>query len=353
MTYLLDRRKLLAAGLGSMATASLANMFGPLSSIALAADKTINVTQFGGPFLAIRKIVGEPFQASNAGKVTYGTENSVSAMSKLQTQAKNPPFDVVQFSRGFSLRAGSAGLLRPFGVDELPNAGDLIDGAVSPGRFGVAMIVDNIDVMYNKDKSPIKIESWLDLWRPELKGKIAMPSASLPIYFTVMAIARALTGKDNTEKAIDDAFKKLAELKDNVRVWYSDPVIVNRLLEKGDVAVALQFGARMSHLIKKNPKIARSTPKEGIPAIPYDLAIPKHGKHHEVAVPYVNLAISKAINQELGRALLINPAHKEATLSDDIKPLVADRNAMWFPDEVFAGKNSRVWSRRWQREVQS
>jgi putative spermidine/putrescine transport system substrate-binding protein len=349
MRTTLDRRTFLRA-----ATITVASLAGS-SRLALAQDpRTIRVTQFGGPFAVIRDLVGKPFEDAGLGRVIYEAEASPSALTKLQAGRDKPPFDVVMFSRAFAIRAGKAGMLTPLTPADVPRLGELSPGALVPGGYGVGFMLDSIDIAYDTTKVTPPITSWLDLWRSDLKGRIVMPSAALPIHFIIMQIARSLGGDEKSEKSIEAAFAKLRELKGSVRTFYTDPIQATQMMERGEIPVAVQFGIRTSHIIKAHPHIARATPaREGVPAIPYDLCLTKGGEHPDVAKKYIDFALRQDRQEALARGLLATTVHKSVVVPDDLRKLVVDLTRVWFPDEEYAAAKQRDWSQRWTREVQS
>ncbi|MBI4184606.1 MAG: extracellular solute-binding protein [Proteobacteria bacterium] len=341
---------------GCAATGAMALVGAPWGVRRAAAQdlKTIRVTQFGGPFQVVKTAIGDPFEAARQGRVIYEVENSVSALTKLQAQKGNPPFNIVMFSRAFAIRAGKAGLLTTLTLADVPGLGELSPDAMVPGGFGLGIMLDSIDIAYDTRKVSAPITSWLDLGRADLKGQVVMPAAALPIQFIVMQIARSLGGSEKSDKAINDAFAKLKEMKANVRTFYSDPIQATQMIERGDVAVAVQFGIRTSHIIKANPHIARASPeKEGVPGIPYDLCITQGSDNQDVARRYVNFAVRKESQEGLVRDLLATPVHKAVAVPADLKKLVVDLKRVWFPDEEYAAAKQPEWSQRWTREVQS
>ena len=338
----------LAAGSGVAGAAS--GIFSP--TVIAQEPASIRVTHFGGPFQAIEEIVGKPFQAAGAGKVGYEVETSVSAISKLQAQQGSPPFNVVQFSRGFAIRAGKAGLLEPLVPGDIENFAELGQGALTPGGFGCMMMLDCVNIIYNGTKISRPIQSWLDLWRPELKESIVIPSASVPIHYVLMQTARSMGGNPTSLADIDAAFKKLRELKPNVRAFYGDPVQASQMIERGEIAIAVQFGIRSSNIMRKNRDIHRAIPdKEGAPAIPYDLCVTKNSANQATAKAYMNVALRRDIQAALTKELLGTPAHM--AVAAESKGIVVDLDKLWFPDEDFASEHSREWGRRWTREIQA
>ena len=339
---LTKRRLLLAATAATLARPAIAQ-----------ALPVVRVTHFGGPYAALQGILAAPFEAARLGRVVYETENSVSATAKLQSQRDNPPFDVAMLSRGISLRAGAAGLVTPLPAGALPSVSGLVEGAMAPGNVGVAMLLDSMGIMYDRTKVSAPITSWLDLWRADLRGQVAMPSASLPIYLTLMAVAKAVAGDTTKPESFDAAFARLRDIRQNTRVFYSDPVQASQMMERGEIAAAVQFTGRMPPVIRARPDVQLATLKEGVPSVPYDLCLVANGRNREAALAYIDFALGQERQSALGAALLVTPAHRQASVPAESQRMMADPAGIWFPDEALAAQRAADWSRRWQREVQS
>jgi hypothetical protein len=172
--------------------------------------------------------------------------------------------------RAVALRAGKAGLFTRLNAREIPAGSEVLPQAVLADNLGVAMLLDSVDIMYDSTKVSSPISSWLDLWRPEFKGKIALPAMPLAGYvtLTLLGVARTLGGG---ERNVEDAFKKIKELRPSVRAFVTDPNQASQLMERSEILAAPQYSARISNVMKANAHVARATPKEGVPAAPYDL----------------------------------------------------------------------------------
>ena len=85
---------------------------------------TLRATHLGGPYQILRDIIGEPFEAAKLGRVTYDVETSPTAITKMQAQRGDPPFDVVMMSRSFALRALNGGLLIKIGASDIAEVPD-------------------------------------------------------------------------------------------------------------------------------------------------------------------------------------------------------------------------------------
>ena len=172
MTTGTDRRQFM---LGGVAAAAAFNGLG-FPGAAFAQNVTIRATHFGGPYQVLNEIVGKPFAEATKNRVIYDAEISPTIFPKIQTQLNNPPFDVVMFSRAWGLRAMKAGLLQKVSASDFPESKSLIKDVLPEGGWGVSMMMDTMDIMVDTKQVTQPITSWLDLWRPDLKGKVMLLS---------------------------------------------------------------------------------------------------------------------------------------------------------------------------------
>src|SRR5471030_3023168 len=103
MMFDLRRRNLLAGG---------AALLGLPNQARAQKLPTLRATHLGGPYQVLQGIIGQPFEDAKFAHVVYEVETSPTAITKLQNQRGDPPFDVVIMSRSFALRALNAGLLQ-------------------------------------------------------------------------------------------------------------------------------------------------------------------------------------------------------------------------------------------------
>lgn len=340
---------------GASALAALALGTGMAGRLAHAQDGPVRITHFGGPYQVLDEVVGQPFTAAGLGNVEYTASLTPATMGQLQANRSNPPFDVVMLSRPAGVRAGRAGLVDKIDSSKLANLPQLQQSSLSEDSFGIPFILDTVEIMYNKTMVSEPITSWLDLWRPELKGKIALPSTSVVFAPDFVAlIARALGGSEKDPAAVDEAFAKIVELKDNVRTFTTNPEQASTLMERGEIAATPQFGVRVSSVIRNNPDVSRSFPDEGVAARPYDLLIPSGSSRKEGAYSYIDFIIAKETQERIAAALWVTPVNAEIELPDDVSDkVVTDFDRLIFWDDVYMATVEKDWRTRWERTVQS
>jgi putative spermidine/putrescine transport system substrate-binding protein len=321
-----------------------------------AQEALLRVTHFGGPYQILDELVGKPFAELKLGKVEYDVEVSPSVIAKLQTQRGNPPFDIGMVSRPFGLRALNAGLLEKVSAADFPEINSLIPDALPAAGWGIAMILDTYDMMIDTKQVKEPVTSWLDLWKPEYKGKTALPAAAnggATIAF-IFCILKAVAGNDRSDAAVNETFVRLKALKPSVRVFYPDSIQATQLIDRGDISIAPQFGVRIANQSRVSPHIVKATPKEGVVAIPYDLCIAKGSGNVELARKYINLTLTKGVQQKLVEKLLATPSRLGLDIPSEIAQLVTlDASKIWFPDEEYSASKQREWLDRYTREVQA
>jgi putative spermidine/putrescine transport system substrate-binding protein len=345
-----SRRDLIGAGAKLLAAAAIAPANAQLAN---AQTGPLRVTHFGGPYAVLKDVIAAPFQEAGLGKIDYQVETSVSALTKLQAAQARPPFDVLMLARPVAIRGATGGLFTELHLGALSQAKEIDKGAVMPGNAGMAFIFDSIDIMSRAEIKP-PIASWKDLVRDDLKGRLALPAANLSMVQYVLAgLARALGSNETDAKAIDEAFAMMRSIKQNVRVFFTDPVQANQLIERDDISVAPQFGLRIANLAKSNPQVVRPKLKEGVPASPYDLCIAKHSPNMSLADKYIDFVISKGVQESLVRNLLVTPVRADIIVPEDLRKFSLTSADLFFTDEVYLAARQRDWFERWKREIQT
>lgn len=343
----ISRRSALTLALGSTAMALIA----PVT--AFAADGPLRVTHFGGPYSALEDLVGGAFADAGLGEVEYEQDQPNLILAKWQAQPDDPVYDIGLFERATTIRAGSSSLALPLTVENVPNLSLALPGAIAEGGAGVAMAFDTIDIMYDTNQVSEPITSWLDLWRPELAGKIMLPGMPIDgaIVFLMISVGRAM---GLSEEELDEVFPRFIELKDNVHSFYSDPNQASQLIERGEIAVAVQYSARIGQLMRRYDNITRATPTEGVPAIPYDLVVAANTTQPQTAADYVNLALSPEVQAAVCGTILLNPSVSGVTLSEDaLRLVITDQSKMFPVNDAVVIERQQGWLERWQREVQA
>ncbi len=349
-----DRRTLLRSSTGIATVGfvgTLTDGFGLPS--AFAANGTLRISHYGGPYGQLRELAGDPFEAAGHGDIQFEADQPTLIVSKWQAAPDDPIYDVSLMVPIAAINAQKADLITSLSADDIPNLADAIPEALPPSGYGVHQMVDCIDLMYDKRQVSEAPTSWLDMWRPEYEGKIALPA--MPLASTAALFAYAISKSlGHDEHDMSAAYEKIKELKDSARLFYSNPNQVTQLIERGEIAMAPQYGARIAQAQTRSDFVGRATPEEGVPASPQTWSIAKGSPHQDMAKQYINFVISQPVQQQLAETFLLAPVNKNVVLPEDLVPYVLmDHSQFLWIDYDLAANSIKDWSDIWAKEVQS
>jgi putative spermidine/putrescine transport system substrate-binding protein len=211
---------------------------------AQAAEKLV-VSVWGGSWKdMVANIVATKFTAETGVEVEFVTGGSIDRLNKAKLAKGSPESDVTLTTSHVGWLYATDGLFETLDLKKLPNAANLVDEArISPFHIGTWAYVYTIG--YRPDLvSGLTFESWSDLWKPEMKGKLSAPDFD-PSH--VIAIAALLAGADagNWEKGQ----AKLIALKPNFKAFYTNDAQSQQLIANGETPVQIMLSMNSHYII--------------------------------------------------------------------------------------------------------
>jgi spermidine/putrescine-binding protein len=210
--------------------------------------------------------------------------------------------DLITMYFGYLPLMAEGGLLEPLDSSRIEQFNDLIPQFTSQDvirkdgqLYGVPWNWGSLPLMYDPEQVKTPPESWLDLMKPEFKGKVAMvddPLGNLLIWGTVVTgkpMGTILT-KDELKKVIDT----LIELKKNqARAFFASYGDMADAFARNEVtASAIGWEAVAVWAKGKGKTIHYTIPKEGTGMFMDCLCIPKNSPHVELTYKMINHIIS-------------------------------------------------------------
>ncbi len=162
-----------------------------ISVPAQAQDKLV-ISIWGGSWRdLIAETVAKKFTADTGVPVEFITGGTIDRLNKEKLAKGNPESDITFTTSHVGWLYANDGLFEQLDLSKIPNAANLADEArISPFHLGAWAYVYTIG--YRADLlGEFKFESWNDLWKPEMKGKIAGPDFD-PSH--IIAVAAMLSG---------------------------------------------------------------------------------------------------------------------------------------------------------------
>nr|WP_237690702.1 extracellular solute-binding protein [Paenibacillus caui] len=296
----------------------------------------------------IKKYVAGPLEAKGA-KVELVLGGTGDRLSKLYAEKGNPSMDVAFLNLYEAKKAIEDGVGEP--VDKtLPNFPQLYPAAQENG-YGMTFM--GLGIVYNKDLVKEPIKEWSDLWRADLKGKIAFPT--YPGFEGDALIAMAGKAFEKTEKDDQANFDKLKELTP-VPMTYSNLDELFLEMKNGSVLAAPIFNSYANEYIKKGYPVEFVSPNSPGPVMAKDtIVIAKGTKHEALAKEFVNLAIGLETQQHFAEDLFFGPTNKEVKVSDDLaKQIVYGEDAvskLEILDWNYIISKRSEWTQKWNTEI--
>lgn len=319
------------------------------------AQRTLTVSGFGLNQDLIDKNITRPFEAKCGCKVVWEVGNNADRLAKLVARKDNPNIDVVLLGDYFAQLAVNQGLLEPMNPSKLSNLGSLYDFAKNPlgNYYAVSFTTYAISIAYRTDKISPRITSWKDLWRPELKGRVALPNITTtqgpP---AIWLINRAFGGSDSN---VNPAFEHLSTLKNSVVTFYNQSAQLAGLFAQDEVWAAPVGRFAWGNLLATGKPLAWARLSEGQAGVSNVASIVKDSKNQDLAYQFIDFILSKEVQTAEANDLVDSPVNKNVQLAPDkaaqltygLQQIATLRVVN--PGYVVKVRDS--WISRWNREV--
>ena len=206
----------------------------------------ISLMAYGGIFQDnYVKAVVEPFQKAFPNvRVNYvATVTSAQMLGAIRAQKADPQIDVVIIDVTTATIGNAEGLFSKLTPQEVPSLDDLYPEARAVGGpFGPAVLYDHLVLVYDRQNLNPPLARLADLWRPDLKGQLAVSAPPNIQGLALTAMVTKMEGGNHTQ-SIDPGIKKLRELAPSVQTWEPNPDGYTLILN-GVVRVATGWNAR-------------------------------------------------------------------------------------------------------------
>ncbi|MEP3244259.1 MAG: extracellular solute-binding protein [Sneathiella sp.] len=330
-----SRRAILGAGAASAAVLSM-------PAILRADDKSLKVGVYGGYFKkSFDKHIFPDFTKATGIKVESVAEPTGEAwLVQLEqaARANRAPADVSMMSQVAMLKGQARNLWTKLDLNKIPNSSNLLGNAINKYEdgsvSGVGAVAWYINLVSNTEVIKQEPASWAELWDPLHKdqlGLLALVSNSFLLEVTAKTFMGGMQALD-TEAGILKALDKLAELKDNVRLWYRDEAQFEQGLKTGEIPMG-QYYHDVTGLAAADGHPVRSTfPKEGGILDSGSWALSRASKKSDEAHLFMDYmsqpSVQGTLSRKVGtaptvkRGLLDLTADEFASVSSEIDPII-------------------------------
>lgn len=301
----------------------------------------------------LRKNVFEPFEKVNNVKIKLEVGNNADRLGKVRMKAHQ--IDVIMLAEGYAAQGIEEGLFEKIDRSKIPNIEHLYDIAKAPNGadYGPAYTIGSSGIIYDKSVATKPVESYADLWRPEFKGKLAIPDITTTDGPFVIDFSSKVAGASALDA--DKAFGKLKELAPNVIKYYMKSSDLANMFNQKEVAIAPVQNFVLATIQKANPNATWVIPKEGAYAVLNTMNVVKGTKNKELSEKFIDWWLSEQVQKANAIDKVDSPANKDVKLSEQ-----EASGLTYGPDFIsklksvdwnVVNKNMKSWIDRWNREV--
>jgi putative spermidine/putrescine transport system substrate-binding protein len=268
-----------------------------LTPVAALAQEKLVVSVWGGSWRdMVANIIGSKFTAATGVAVEYITGGTIDRLNKEKLAKGNPESDLTFTTSHVGWLYANDGLYEQLDLTKVPNAANLVAQArISPYHIGTWAYVYTIGYRSDLFKG-VAFDSWEELWRPEVKGKLAAPDFDPSHLITVAAI---LSGGDAATWEKGQA--KLKALKPSFKAFYTNDANSQQLIANGETPVQVILSMNAHYMAGEGVPITLAMPKEGAVLGIDTIAIMKGSKKAELAYKFINLTLDPQVQAEIAQ----------------------------------------------------
>lgn len=317
------------------------------------APKQLVVSTWGLNQDAYMKDVIQPFEKANNVKVVVETGNNDERLAKLKNNP-NSTVDVMYLAESYSEQGIEDGLFDKIDYSKVPNAKKVLPVAqkfVQAG-YGPAYTLNRAAIVYNPKAVNGKLSSWKDLWRPDLKGKIAIPDITTTFGPAMIFAAGLDAGSEVKSDNGASAFKALAALKPNVVKTYTKSSDLVNMFSSGEITAAVAADFVVGSIKKAMPDAVFVDPSEGAYLNFNTINITKNSKNKELATKFIDYVLSAEVQSKTAPDVGDSPINVDVKLAEkdaanlSYGELVNKANAL---DYSLVNKQLKPWIDQWNR----
>ena len=288
-----------------------------LTSIPATAQDKLVVSIWGGSWRDMAaNIIGKRFTAETGVPVEYITGGTIDRLNKEKLAKGNPESDITFTTSHVGWLYANDGLYEQLDLAKVPNARHLVEQAkISPYHIGTWAYVYTIGYRPDLLKG-VGFESWADLWKPEIKGKLAAPDFD-PSH--LIAVAAMLSGGDAA--TWEKGQTKLKALKPSFKAYYTNDANSQQLIANGETPVQVILSMNAHYMAGEGVPIQLVIPKEGAVLGIDTVAIMKGSKKADLAYKYINIALDPQVQAEVAKFKKGSPVVLDAKVDADIAKL--------------------------------
>ena len=247
--------------------------------------------------------------------VEYITGGTIDRLNKEKLAKGNPESDITFTTSHVGWLYANDGLYEELDLNKVPNAKNLVAQAkISPYHIGTWAYVYTIGYRPDLLKG-VSFNSWADLWKPEVKGKLAAPDFDPSHLIVVAAMLSAVTRRPGRGQP------KLRELKPSFKAFYTNDANSQQLIANGETPVQVILSMNAHFMAAEGVPVQLVIPKEGAVLGIDTVAIMKGSKKADLAYKFINIALDLQVQAEVAKFKKGSPVVLDAKIDPAVAKL--------------------------------
>jgi putative spermidine/putrescine transport system substrate-binding protein len=274
-----------------------------------AADPLV-VSVWGGNWKdTVDRVVAKPFTAKTGIPVEFEVGGTIDRLAKARVAKGNPLVDLNFTTTHVGRLYISDGLYAKLDMAKLPNAKEIAREAIR-SEYHIGSWAYVYTIVYRPDLVKEEITRWSDLWKPSLKGKIALPDFDPSHIITIAALMEG-----GNEKTWQKGEERLRQLKSSVVAFYSTDAQSQDLMKTGQGPVQVMLSVNAYHLQEQGVPVKLVQPADYPGIVGIDtMAVMAGSKRADAAHQFINFALGKDVQAQLVEALRAGPVNGGAAV---------------------------------------
>ena len=347
-----------ALGIAALAAAVVAAGTGPSP---VRAQEQIVLASYGGTIEQFMRDVAIPaFEKETGIKVVYVVGTALSNYSKVLATKGRPEIDVYWSNDLTHLGGKLQDLYQKLDPAIVTNLTQVLDVARDADGIGVASHISTTGIQYNtkkfKEAGWDPPTSWLDLWDPKYKGKIALYSIGVLYSQDFLGLMTRVTG--GNEKNIGPAIKKVKELRDTngVVAFPTSPADMDNVMVQEQAWLTVNASIRTLALKQRGSVLEYVSPKEGAALFMVSFNVVKGAPNPTGAQKFINHMLSTDMQTKAASGMGYAPVNKNAKIPPEWErymPTPQTIDSFIKLDRVTMNKHLDEWIETWNREIEA
>lgn len=336
------RRSVLAGTAGALALPWVAN----------AQANRLSISIWGGSWRdMVANIVAKKFTAETGAQVEFVTGGTIDRLNKAKLAKGSPETDLTFTTSHVGWLYATDDLFETLDLTKVPRAAKLVDQAkISPFHIGTWAYVYTIGFRPDLVRN-VTFESWADLWKPEMRARLAAPDFD-PSH--IIVVAAMLEGGDAATWEKGQA--RLRALKPNFKAFYTNDANSQQLIASGETPVQVILSMNAHFIASQGVNLRLVIPKEGAVLGIDTVAIMKGSRRQELAYKFIDTLLDPGVQAAIAADKKGSPTVSDATLAPAIAALpgVFSSPEQWrtqaiIIDHKIRAEKTAEW-RRWFQE---